>query len=69
MKGFREKWAGRFMGCVDVKGLTATATLDEAAREAMAPSARSCSALGRLRALATRPGLGERCARLVEVLR
>ena len=37
VKGFMEKWAGRFMGCVDVKGFTAYGNPDEAAQKAMEP--------------------------------
>jgi autoinducer 2-degrading protein len=37
LTGFREKWAGRFMSSVDVKGLTVYGSPSEAAREVMAP--------------------------------
>jgi autoinducer 2-degrading protein len=37
LKAFRANWAGRFMGCVDVKGFTVYGSASEAAREVMAP--------------------------------
>jgi quinol monooxygenase YgiN len=37
LNDFRANWAGRFMGCVDVKGFTVYGSPSEAAREVMAP--------------------------------
>jgi quinol monooxygenase YgiN len=37
VNGFMEKWAQRFMGCVDVSRFTAYGNPDESAREIMAP--------------------------------
>ena len=37
LTGFMANWAGRFMGCVDVKGFTVYGNPSDAAREVMAP--------------------------------
>jgi quinol monooxygenase YgiN len=37
LDGFKEKWAGRFMGCVNVTRFTVYGNTSDAAREVMAP--------------------------------
>ena len=37
MQAFGEKWAGRFMGCVDLERITVYGNPDEAAQKAIAP--------------------------------
>lgn len=37
MKAFGEKWAGRFMGCLDIQRVTVYGNPDEAAQKAIAP--------------------------------
>jgi quinol monooxygenase YgiN len=37
VNGFMEKWARRFMDCVDVNGMTTYGNPDDAAREVIAP--------------------------------
>jgi quinol monooxygenase YgiN len=37
LSGFREKWAGRFMGCVNVTRFTVYGNPSDTAREVMAP--------------------------------
>ena len=68
VQGFMEKWARRFMDCVEVNGMTTYGDPDEAARRYHAVRRQAARHVGRLCAL-SRPGRCERRTRLVEVLR
>ena len=69
VNGFMEKWARRFMDCVEVSGFTTYGNPDDAAKRSSRRSAASCSAPGAASRAKPRPGRGQGGTRLVEVLR